>query len=594
MAKGQDKKERRKTTRRTLHYYGQILKKYRLLTIGSFILTPTVVVIRSTVIPLILAEMIEAVSNGAQPEQLIPKGVLLVALQIVVSGLLGELRIYCAWKMELDAMYDLAVLCFNTVSKQSMSFHSDRFSGSLVSQTNKFIGAFERFFDVIIFNLTYLLSVLVPIIVVLAVRVPWYAAALTLFIILYTLFAFLSFKKISHLSEEWASADTRQTGQLADSMSNILSVKSYGREAHELKRYEKFSNKSRSCGFAQMSATIKRDLAFSGVNIGIIAAVVVFMIFGNSFGLQVSTLILIVNYSITVVGELWDVNRIFKDINRVFGDAREMTMILDAEDEVVDKLNAKPMLIERGKIDINNISFRHKDAKTTIFENFSLNIKPGERVGLVGVSGSGKTTLTKLILRFADVKSGEILIDGQNISDVKQVSLRQSIAYVPQETTLFHRSIAENIAYGRPDATQREIERAAKLANAHEFIKDLPDGYKTLVGERGIKLSGGQRQRVAIARAILKDAPVLILDEATSALDSESEALIQDALVRLMEGRTSIVIAHRLSTIANLDRIIVLQDGKIKEQGTHKELLALGGAYSKLWSRQSGAFIESK
>jgi ATP-binding cassette subfamily B protein len=202
--------------------------------------------------------------------------------------------------------------------------------------------------------------------------------------------------------------------------------------------------------------------------------------------------------------------------------------------------------------------------------------------------------LTKLLLRFADVQAGEIRIDGQDVAKVQQVSLRENIAYVPQETSLFHRSIADNIAYARPDATREEVIRAAKLANAHEFIKDLPDGYDTLVGERGIKLSGGQRQRVAIARAILKDAPILVLDEATSALDSESEALIQDALIKLMKGRTSIVVAHRLSTIASLDRIIVLENGKIIEQGSHAELIAKGGAYDKLWSRQSGAFLDGE
>jgi ATP-binding cassette subfamily B protein len=209
------------------------------------------------------------------------------------------------------------------------------------------------------------------------------------------------------------------------------------------------------------------------------------------------------------------------------------------------------------------------------------------------MSGSGKTTLTKLLLRFADMQDGEVLIDGQNVSDVRQVSLREKIAYVPQETALFHRSIAENIAYGKPDATMKEIVRAAKLANADEFISKMPDGYDTLVGERGLKLSGGQRQRIAIARAILKDAPILVLDEATSALDSESEALIQDALEKLMKGRTSIVVAHRLSTIASLDRIVVLEDGKIIEQGSHAELLEKHGAYDHLWSRQSGAFLEN-
>lgn len=208
------------------------------------------------------------------------------------------------------------------------------------------------------------------------------------------------------------------------------------------------------------------------------------------------------------------------------------------------------------------------------------------------MSGSGKTTLTKLLLRFADVNKGEILIDGQNIRDITQTSLREAIAYVPQESSLFHRSVYDNIAYGRPGSTREEVLKAARLANADEFIKKLPDGYETMVGERGIKLSGGQRQRIAIARAILKDAPILVLDEATSALDSESEALIQGALTNLMKGRTSIVVAHRLSTIAGLDEIVVLDDGKIVEQGTHRELLKKGGEYQKLWSRQSGAFLD--
>ncbi|MBR1939242.1 ATP-binding cassette domain-containing protein, partial [Candidatus Saccharibacteria bacterium] len=334
-------------------------------------------------------------------------------------------------------------------------------------------------------------------------------------------------------------------------------------------------------------------MRFNIVNVGIIAIIVLFMMAGQPiFGLSVSTLILIVNYSTSIMSELWDINSILKNVNRIFGDAYEMTKILDTVDTVVDMPNAQPILVKRGEIEFRDIHFQHADAKEAIFDHFSLKIAPGERVGLVGVSGSGKTTLTKLLLRFADVQGGEILVDGQNISEVQQISLRESIAYVPQETALFHRTITENIAYGKPDASQRDVVRAAKLANAHEFITDLPNGYETMVGERGIKLSGGQRQRVAIARAILKDAPVLVLDEATSALDSESEALIQGALERLMKGRTSIVVAHRLSTVASLDRIVVLKHGKIIEQGTHEELLEKHGAYSRLWSRQSGAFSE--
>lgn len=322
--------------------------------------------------------------------------------------------------------------------------------------------------------------------------------------------------------------------------------------------------------------------------------ILAFLIFGQGWlGISVSTLILIVTYSQKAQDELWELNSIFKDFNKTFGDAYEMTVILDTPNEVVDIKDAYELEVQNAAIDFHDVSFKHKDAKEAIFENFSLQVQPGERVGLVGVSGSGKTTLTKLLLRFADVDEGEISISEQDIKRVTQNSLRKNIAYVPQETSLFHRSIAENIAYGRPDATIDEIKQAARLANADEFISDLPGGYETLVGERGVKLSGGQRQRIAIARAILKDAPILVLDEATSALDSESEALIQEALVKLMHGRTSIVIAHRLSTVASLDRIVVLENGKIVEQGKHDELLKRkDGVYKKLWDCQSGAFIQ--
>lgn len=598
MKKQHDSKQRASVAKRTLYYYWQCSKKYKWYAIGTILSTPIVVLIRTTLIPLIFANMIDAISAGIPNDQivptLLPQGLALVGLYFAGSAVLGWLRVYWCWKYELKVLYDLATLCFDTVSSQSMQFHSDRFSGSLVSQTNKFVGSFERFFDLLIFDIIYLISMITFIMIVLVPRAPWFALGLAIFIALYVTCSALTFKRISHLSKERAEAENKQTGQLADSVSNILSVKSYGRESHERHRYANFNRASYNAGLTEMRATMTRDLAFNFVNIGIIAILVVFMMIGvPMFGLTVSTLILIVNYSMSIMSELWNVNHIFKHINRAFGDAYEMTKILDTEDKVKDVSDAKELIAKKGDIDFEKITFQHADAKTPIFEDFSLHIKPGERVGLVGVSGSGKTTLTKLLLRFADVQDGEILIDGQNISKVQQISLRENVAYVPQETALFHRSIADNIAYARPDATHEEIVRAAKLANAHDFIKDLPDGYETLVGERGIKLSGGQRQRVAIARAILKDAPILVLDEATSALDSESEALIQDALIKLMKGRTSIVVAHRLSTIASLDRIIVLENGKIIEQGTHRQLLKKGGAYSHLWSRQSGAFLEN-
>ncbi len=597
MTKVKDK-AKTKTTGRTLHYYWQEVKKYKWYSIGMIVSTPVVVFIRAILAPLIFADLIEKASMGLPADEMLRVAAVEIigffALYVLNKVVLEELRLYWCWKMEVLAMYDLAVNCFTVVNDQSMQFHNDRFSGSLVSQTNKFVWAFERLVDTIIWDLWPTLAYIGMVIIVLAPQVPWFAAGIVGFVALYALVSGLSFKKIAYLSDNAAAAETKQTGQLADSISNIISVKSYAHETHERHRYANFSRATLDANYKQMHATIGRDIKFNGVQIGITAMILVFLVFGREWlGISIATLVLIVNYAQTIQGELWNINSIFKNINRVFGDAHEMTLILDMVDDVVDMPGADKLVMTQAEVNFDHISFKHKDAKEPIFQDFSLKVKPGERIGLVGVSGSGKTTLTKLLLRFADVDEGQITISDQNIKDVTQRSLRENIAYVPQETSLFHRSIAENIAYGKLDATPEEIQHTAELANAHEFIKDLPDGYDTLVGERGIKLSGGQRQRIAIARAILKDAPILVLDEATSALDSESEALIQDALNTLMQGRTSIVIAHRLSTVASLDRIVVLEDGKIVEQGTHHQLLGKShGVYNHLWSRQSGAFME--
>ena len=290
------------------------------------------------------------------------------------------------------------------------------------------------------------------------------------------------------------------------------------------------------------------------------------------------------------------INSMMARMNRAVGDAAEMTKVLDEPRLVEDAPGAPDLVVSEGAVDFEHLAFRYEDAAEGdyVFRDLTLHVPAGQRVGLVGRSGSGKTTLTKLLLRLSDVQEGRVLVDGQDVSRCAQQSLRRQVAYVPQEALLFHRSIRENIAYGRPDATDEEIREAAAQANALEFIDRLPAGLDTMVGERGVKLSGGQRQRVAIARAILADCPILVLDEATSALDSESEALVQGALENLMRGRTSIVVAHRLSTVAALDRIVVLEEGQIVEDGTHAELSRAGGVYETLWDRQTGAFLEAE
>jgi ATP-binding cassette subfamily B protein len=308
---------------------------------------------------------------------------------------------------------------------------------------------------------------------------------------------------------------------------------------------------------------------------------------------SIAALVFAVTYLGRLTGSLFDLTPIIRGTEQAFLDAANITDILDETPEVVDTPHAKKLIVNHGEIEFHQTDFSYSDdKKASVIKDLTLTIAPGERIGLAGHSGGGKTTLTKLVLRFADATGGSITIDGQDITSVTQESLRQNIAYVPQEPYLFHRSLRENISYGKPDATDKEIMQAVTKANARDFVDTLPNGLDTLVGERGVKLSGGQRQRIAIARAILKDAPILILDEATSALDSESEKLIQDALTKLMKGRTSIVVAHRLSTIAGLDRIIVLNHGEIVEEGPHAELIKQNGVYASLWSHQSGGFIE--
>ena len=587
-----------KSYKRTLYYYWKANKKYKLYTTVNFLLTPVSVVLR-IFSPLILAHMLDIMSQGLSNEEtingILPLGLLFLGIEVLREHIVGPIRLWCHWKMEISTMYDLGLQCFDTIEAQSMQFHTNKFSGSLVSQVNKFISSYENFMDQMVWNVAPVIIDVILVMIIMVPRAPLYAVCILIFMTVFIIVATWWSKKIGPLNEREASMSNKRTGQLSDAITNIVSVKSYARENFEHKRFAKWQKEVFNSSYEVLKADTKRNYCFDTIFLLMNALIIVLMMFGRSwFSFSLATLIMIVNYTSMLTGDLWNIHSIFKTMNRIFGDAKEMTEILDTPDDVVDMPGAKKIVVTDAEVNFDNISFKHENAKESIFENFSLMIKPGERVGLVGVSGSGKTTLTKLLLRFANVDEGAIYIDGQNIHDVTQNSLREAIAYVPQESSLFHRSIFENIAYGRPDATDEEVYEAARLASADEFIANLPNGYDTLVGERGVKLSGGQRQRIAIARAIIKDAPILVLDEATSALDSESEAAIQAALSNLMEGRTSIVVAHRLSTIAGLDRIVVLRDGKIVEQGSHKELLDKNGEYAKLWGRQSGAFLDEQ
>ena len=389
-----------------------------------------------------------------------------------------------------------------------------------------------------------------------------------------------------------SQASTKMTGQLADTVTNILTVKSFGNEKLEEEKALKGAEDWRKKSFKLMNGFLITSSSYSTLTSILMVSAFVSAIYASEHKIiDVAVIYLIVTYTMTVCRQLWQMNNVMRTYYRVIGDSYDMTEILITPTKIVDN-STKKLSVTNGNIKLKNVTFKYDDVDKHIFDKFNLDIKAGQKIGLVGPSGSGKSTLVKLLLRFNDIEDGKISIDNQDISKVSQESLRKLIAYVPQEPMLFHRTIRENIAYSKPDASIEEVKNAAREANALEFIEDLENGFDTVVGERGTKLSGGQRQRIAIARAILKDAPILILDEATSALDSESEKLIQDSLDNLMKKRTSIVIAHRLSTIAKLDRIIVLEHGKITEDGSHQKLLNQGGTYCHLWNHQSGGFLE--
>lgn len=579
----------RKIIKQTLGIFWKFSLIHKWYFFSTVLTMPLMVAIRSLIIPVTFANLIDQISTHGvvNPEPLYPLAGILLA-SYILHLIIDQINLALVWLFEIKVEPHLALYLFDRVSAKSMDFYKGRLSGAVVSQTDKFIASFWQFIDLlnwqiipIVFNLIFMVVALLPI-------SPLFVLILLSIVVVYTTIATLSQRKILKLKQDEVQANNLRTGQLSDTLSNILSVKSYSRELHERQRFAKFQNQISSSATKLMLATINREFIFGGLDIIIFSATLFMLVFGPSlFQLPISALILLSTYSRQTAGTLSEIRKALRDFSYIFGQAHEMTVILNDPQAIIDSPHAKTLIIRQPKVEFQNVTFRHSDAKSPIFSKFNLEIQPGEKIGIVGTSGSGKTSLIKALLRLSDVTSGKILIDGQDIRQVTQSSLRQNIAYVPQDTALFNRSIAENISYGKPRATISEIKHAATLAHADNFIDQLDQDYDAVVGERGSRLSGGQRQRLAIARAILKDAPILILDEATSALDSESEHLIKSALEELMTNRTSIVIAHRLSTVANLDRIIVLDNGEIIEQGSHQELLKRSGVYAKLWDHQS-------
>jgi ATP-binding cassette subfamily B protein len=594
------KASRMNTTQQTIRLFWSHMRKYPKSVTALFIGIPFTTLINQFLPPLVMADVMNRLSTGDfKKDDLWGSfgGDLLLYAALVFTGgtILWRIVVMILWRLEGNVTRDVARRIFDHLLQQSASFHANNFGGSLVSQATKLNSAYIRLADTLWFQVLPLISAFIFATIILWPKAPLFVVILIGFSIVYMIVATLTTKNVRELNAREASASSKQTGFLADSITNVMAIKSFSSSTFESERYGEKADITFNRMIDVMHAATKRDVLFSSISTSISALALTMAAAGVVlFDANIATVFLILTYTANIAQRLWDFSgSTLRNYNRSMGDAKDMVEILNMTPEIIDNPTPEKVKISEGSIHFNNVVFTHDGSDGALFQTLNLRIKSGEKIGLVGHSGSGKTTLTRLLLRFSDIDSGEILIDGQNIANITQDDLRANIAYVPQEPLLFHRSIKENIAYGKPNATDEEIFEAARKANASEFIESLQDGYKTLVGERGVKLSGGQRQRIVIARAILKDAPILVLDEATSALDSESEILIQSALQKLMEKRTAIVIAHRLSTIQKMDRILVLEKGAIVEDGSHEKLVKQKGVYAQLWAHQSGGFIDS-
>ena len=569
-----------------------------LIAIGVMLMTAA-----DVLLPVYVGRLIDALSPVAQTsDDAVRRAALIEAIYalgaMAALGLLMLVMRHLSFsgvvRLTLKQMVEVAQEAFWKVQRFAAEWHANTFAGSIVRKVTRGMWAIDLLNDTLLLALLPSFVVLVGSTALLGYYWPLMGLVVTVGGLAFiAMTAFLSIGYIgpaARLSNQW---DTRTGGALADAVSCNSVVKSFGAEPREdlrlLSVLAKWRTRTHRTWMRHTWSSSGQIVSLIILRTAVIGLALYLWWTGQATAGDVAY---VITAYVVIQGYLRDIGMYIRDLQKSVNDMEELVEIQGQPLGIDDRTGAQPIAIRHGRITFENVVFHYRGHHSPLYDGLNVTIGAGEKVGLVGLSGSGKTTFVKLIQRLHDVNGGRILIDGHDIASVTQASLRAQIAIVQQEPILFHRSLAENIAYGRPGATQAEIERAAKLANAHEFITRLPKGYATLVGERGIKLSGGERQRVALARAFLADAPILILDEATSSLDSESEALIQEATERLMQGRTTIVIAHRLSTVRALKRILIFDRGRIIEEGDHHALIGREkGVYRRLFDRQVGGLL---
>ena len=554
------------------------------------------VILTAYVPPLVIARILSRFAGSDRPEwyDLLPH---LGALAAVWFG--GEavwrLAIHFLNRTDARGTASLYRKGMDALFEKDLAFFHDNFAGSLTKKVIGYATSYEAVIDTVVFNIT---SNVIPLAFIGAVLWQYSPLLIVALVVLVALTAAAMFPFIlrrKKLVDAREVASNEAAGHVADVITNIDAVRLFAREPEEAAAHRRNVTKwsdlaLRSWDYSNRRVDVTAAPFFVLTNlVGVMVAMAVTD--GGVFSLEAVFVTFSYYSRFTLV--VWEFNQIYRNLETHLSTAAQFSELLLDPPGVVDPVEPEPLAPRDASVEFRGVHFTYpKRADEPLFTGLDLRIESGEKVGLVGRSGGGKSTITRLLLRQMDIQAGEIRIGGQNIARLRQTDLRSQLAYVPQDPVMFHRTLRDNIAFGRLDASEDEIRAAAEAAYASEFIETLPDGYDTLVGERGIKLSGGQRQRLAIARALLRTAPILVLDEATSSLDSESEALIQHALRTLMAGRTALVIAHRLSTVQAMDRLIVLDQGRVIEQGSHRELLALGGTYASLWARQSGGFLD--